>query len=176
MAHEAQRVYCNKLKAEFPDLFTGNTILDVGSLDINGNNRQFFTEIKKYIGVDLGAGNNVDIVCPIHEYQGEQEFDVVISTECFEHDKHWKKSMRKMYDLLLPNGAMIITAAGFGRVEHGTKKSCPEAAPFTHSYYRNVRAKDLLSVFDVDKEFSYWEISYEGDAKDIRFFGIKNFK
>lgn len=176
MAHKAQSEFCNRMKAQFPDMFTGNTILDVGSLDINGNNRQFFTDIKKYVGLDLGAGKNVDVISPAHLYNGVQEFDAVISTECFEHDKHYRASIKKMYDLLLPNGMMLITIAGEGRKEHGTARTEPKSSPFTNDYYKNITAKDFVEVLDLETDFSYWELSYDREPKDIRFFGIKNFK
>jgi hypothetical protein len=44
MAHQAQQDFCNSVRQLFPDHFRGKTVLDVGSLDINGNNRYLFTD------------------------------------------------------------------------------------------------------------------------------------
>ena len=41
MAHHAQQEYCKSIKQMFPNLFTGK-VLDIGSMDINGNNRYLF--------------------------------------------------------------------------------------------------------------------------------------
>ena len=37
-------------------------VLDIGSLDVNGNNRCHFIEPREYVGVDVGPGANVDVV------------------------------------------------------------------------------------------------------------------
>lgn len=173
MSHIAQQKFCNKIKGQYPHLFAGRNILDVGSMDINGNNRQFFDNIESYVGLDLGPGNNVDLVCPIHEFHPGKMYDVVISTECFEHDVHWKASIRRMYDLLCDGGMMILTIAGKHRPEHGTTATSPQDSPFTTEYYRNITFEDIVSLFQLEDEFSICELSYDGISRDIRFFGLK---
>lgn len=44
MAHKAQITYCNQIKQLYPEYFIGKNVLDVGSMDINGNNRYLFTD------------------------------------------------------------------------------------------------------------------------------------
>lgn len=173
MSHKAQRDFCNKIKSLYPHQFTGKNILDVGSMDINGNNKMFFDDIKSYIGLDIGPGNNVDVVCPIHVYEPNKMFDVVMSTECFEHDVHWKESIRKMYDLINDGGMLLLTIAGKFRPEHGTTRTSPNDSPYTTEYYRNITAEDFLSLFKLEDEFITWELSYDRISCDIRFFGIK---
>ena len=68
MAHPEQRTFMTYVKEKFPEKFINCRVLDIGSLDINGNNRYLFTDYK-YIGVDIGAGNNVDVVCRGHEFK-----------------------------------------------------------------------------------------------------------
>ena len=88
MAHEAQRQYCLKVKKRFSKWFHKKKILDAGSLDINGSNRYLFTDCE-YTGIDVGEGKNVDIVSTIHEFDAKDDsYDVIISTECFEHDMY----------------------------------------------------------------------------------------
>lgn len=173
MSHLAQQKFCNKIKGQYPHLFIGRNILDVGSMDINGNNRQFFDRTESYTGLDIGPGNNVDVIMPIHLFQPNNQYDVVISTECFEHDKHWREGIRRMYDLLCHGGMMIMTIAGKHRPEHGTTATSPNDSPYTTDYYKNITAEDLLSVFQLEDEFSIWEMSYDGISRDIRFFGLK---
>lgn len=174
MSHKAQQDFCYKIKKQYPYLFSGKTILDVGSLDINGNNQIFFDKIKSYIGLDIGPGPNVDIVMPIHLFLPNDRFDVVMSTECFEHDKHWEDSIRRMYELTKENGMMLLTIAGKYRPVHGTTETSPPDSPFTNDYYRNITAEDFLSLFELEDQFVIWELSYDGVSKDIRFFGIKS--
>ena len=61
MAHTEQRNFCKSVKAKYPDFFKNKKVLDIGSLDINGSNRDLF-ENCDYIGLDVGEGKNVDII------------------------------------------------------------------------------------------------------------------
>jgi len=90
MAHQEQAEFCQRIAARWPHLFQNKRVLDCGSLDINGNNRHLFTG-GSYLGIDLVAGPNVDVVTRIHKYVAGP-FDVVISTECFEHDSHFAET------------------------------------------------------------------------------------
>ena len=60
MAHHAQRLFFTRVKHRFPERFDGCSVLDIGSLDINGNNRYLFNG-GTYIGIDVGQGRNVDV-------------------------------------------------------------------------------------------------------------------
>ena len=68
----------------------GKKVLDVGSQDINGSYRSRFTEIGcEYIGTDIVAGNNVDVLCTFERLPfGDNSFDVVVSGQCLEHAEH----------------------------------------------------------------------------------------
>ena len=145
MAHQEQINFCKSVKEFMPDFFKGVSVLDIGSLDINGNNRYLFDNYD-YTGIDIGEGKNVDIVCKGHEFKpnGGHQFDVVISTECFEHDKYWRETVRNVIDNLLKSGGLFIfTCATTGRPEHGTKRTSPSDSPFTskaedcEDYYMN---------------------------------------
>src|SRR5271155_1541744 len=67
----------------------GDSILDVGSSDINGSRRDFELEGSCYIGVDLQAGKGVDVVVAqiSHLSFAAESFDIVVSTSCLEHDR-----------------------------------------------------------------------------------------
>ena len=93
MAHEAQQLFCLEVRDKYPDAFKNKRVLDCGSLDINGSNRYLFDGCT-YIGIDLGPGKNVDQISLIHEFTDPEGFDTIISTECFEHDMYWDKSLR----------------------------------------------------------------------------------
>jgi hypothetical protein len=170
MAHINQFEYCQKIKARFPQYFEDCKVLDVGSLDINGNNRYFFKDCK-YIGIDLGEGKNVDIICPVHKYNPGFQFDIIISTEMLEHDYNWKKSLKRMFKLLKKCGLLLITAATTGRKEHGTYANQNKSSPFTNDYYRNITTEMLAEALDFDKFLKY-EIDIVGT--DIYFWGIKD--
>ena len=167
--HRSVKTFIARVKERYPDSFNNKKVLEVGSLDINGSVRPFFTRCN-YTGLDIIEGPGVDVVSPVHLYEPAELFDTIISTEMLEHDSHWKKSLKQMVDLLKPGGLLVITAAGTGRPEHGTTASSPGSSPATNNYYCNVTAKMLASALQLEN-FSQWDISYINN--DIRFYGIK---
>ena len=111
MAHHQQKNFCTSVKEKFPIFFNGKWVLDIGSLDINGNNQYLFEQCG-YIGVDLLPGSNVDFVSMGHELLFPDEcFDVIISTECFEHDQYYEKTIKNIVRLLKPGGLFIFSCA-----------------------------------------------------------------
>lgn len=169
--HQEVNLFIQKVKDKYPDYFNKKKVLEVGSLDINGSVRKYFTDCD-YWGLDVGKGPGVDIVCPIHEYLDESQHDVVISTEMLEHDKYWKDSLQSMYNNLKPGGLLILTCAGPNRQEHGTTRTTPQDSPFTTDYYRNISIEDFISILP-PQDFQISEIKYAGDKIDLQFYGIK---
>ena len=143
MAHEAQIAFLLQVKASMPERFKGCRVLDIGSLDLNGNNRYLFEDYK-YLGVDIGYGENVDLVCRGHEVKDAHGFDIVISTECFEHTSSWPKILINMIRITREDGLVILTMAGDGRGTHGTIDSDEGSSPFTNSYYSYIGIDELV--------------------------------
>ena len=170
MSHQQQLDFVQSVKDEFPEYFKGTKVLEVGSLNINGSVRQFFEPVQ-YIGCDRGEGAGVDIVCQGHELPYPNEsFDVVISCECFEHDKHWEKTFQKMIDLVRKGGLVIFSCATIGRAEHGTTRTSPADAPFTNDYYRNLREEDFNQF---KSSFDSYRFSQCLSPRDLYFWGLK---
>lgn len=91
-----------------------NDVLEVGSADVNGNVRNLF-EGCNYIGTDMQAGNNVDIVVNGHdlkEHFKDKEFDLVFSFDTFEHDDKFWETMEQMKQVTKPGGWIVIGAPG----------------------------------------------------------------
>lgn len=89
-------------------------ILDVGSYDVNGTMKPIF-EKGQYVGLDMEEGPNVDIVGVSHDIPfKEEEFDIVISSSCFEHDDMFWISFQEMCRVLKPGGYMYIQAPSNG--------------------------------------------------------------
>lgn len=179
MAHSQQIEFCKKVKERFPSFFNGKLVFDIGSLDINGSNQYLF-ENSGYVGVDLFPGRNVDIACKGHELGlPDESVDVVISTECFEHDPHYDKTIHNIYRMLKPGGLFVFSCATTGRPEHGTRRTTPEDAPFIQllgdwaDYYKNLEEPDIRAVFDIDAAFEKYEFSVQYETHDLYFWGIK---
>jgi SAM-dependent methyltransferase len=174
MAHREQREWCELVKYAHDEFFVGTSVLDIGSLDINGNNRYLFEQCN-YTGIDIGDGNNVDVVCSGHLFKSDDLFDVVISTECFEHDEHWELTLNNVINNLLKDGGLFLfSCAAPGRPEHGTKRTSPKDSPFTNDYYRNLSEADIRSVLNCDAIFSNYKFKTRIDfPQDLYFYGIK---
>ena len=179
MAHIQQVEYCNRIKAQFPNWFKNKLVLDIGSLDINGNNQYLF-ENCPYWGLDIGEGRNVDIVSKGHELNlPDDTFDVIISTECFEHDMYYEKTLRNIYRMLKPGGLLLFTCATTGRPEHGTRRTTPGDAfllPDSDNwsdYYKNLTEEDFFAIFNFEHEFTKYEFGVNETSHDIYFYGFK---
>ena len=179
MAHQQQVNFLESVKEKFPDRFKNCSVLDVGSLDINGNTR-FLFEKPKYIGIDVGEGPNVDFVCKGHEFSSDEKFDIVVSTECFEHDMYYKETLKNCVNLCKPGGMFIFTCASTGRAEHGTRRTSPSDAPLLQGewsdYYKNLTEQDIREVLDIEKIFVDFKFTYEPNHKDLYFWGVKKNK
>lgn len=178
--HPEARDFVAFVKGILPEAFVGKRVLDVGSGDINGNNRWLF-ENCEYEGNDVYAGRNVTIVSKTKDLVlPSGSLDTIVSTECFEHDPEYADSWRKIYDLLKPGGVFCFTCASTGRKEHGTRKSSPGDSFGTigkladmQDYYKNLDVNDLHEVFPLDDAFSAWDAYYQSNTCDLYFVGVK---
>ena len=178
MAHQAQRQFCEQVREASPAYFKDVSVLDVGSLDINGSNRYLFSGCS-YVGVDVGAGRNVDLVSRCHELQFlDGAFDTIISTECFEHDPYFDRSLINIYRMLKSGGLFLFTCATTGRPEHGTVHREPADSPLTlqlpdfKDYYRNLTKEDVSAILPLTL-FQYSNFVTRTDTHDLQFWGIK---
>jgi SAM-dependent methyltransferase len=196
MAHKEQKEYLNKLKNKFPDAFKNRKVLDIGSFDVNGNEKPWFDNCD-FIGLDIGPGKGVDVVCPANEYDAPNEtFDTIISCECWEHNPFYKESIQNAVRMLKSGGYFIFTCATTGRPVHGTKtqdaidreKQITSQGNTTTSwvtmpnvfrenwdseYYKNVTENDIRECIKVDDIFSSYEFEIEYNHCDLYFWGIK---
>ena len=179
--HPAARDFTVFVKSILPQYFNNVTVLDVGSGDINGNNRFLFKDCK-YEGNDVIQTNNVTIVSRTKDLPFEDNtFDTIISTECFEHDPEYPESFKKIYSMLKPDGLFCFTCASTGRPEHGTRRTTPNDSygtvgniPDMTDYYKNLTEIDLNNVLDLNQLFSAWDTYYNSSAHDLYFLGIKS--
>jgi len=178
--HPEARDFTLFVKEILPNFFIGRRVLDVGSGDINGNNR-FLFENCEYDGNDVIKANNVTIVSKTKDLPFENNtFDTIVSTECFEHDPEYKESFAKIYDMLKPDGLFCFTCASTGRAEHGTRRTSPNDSYGTignlqdmSDYYKNLTEIELNEELPLNQFFSVWDTYYNSNSKDLYFVGIK---
>lgn len=124
----------------------GKSVLEVGSLDVNGSPRAAVMELSpsRYTGVDLSEGPGVDLVCDatgITRRFGPGSFDVVISTEMIEHARDWRTVISNLKDVLKPGGLLLLTTRSIGYPYH--------AYPHDYWRYEEEDLRAILSDMDV---------------------------
>ncbi len=180
--HPEARDFTVFVKTILPSFFNGKKVLDVGSGDINGNNR-FLFENCEYHGNDVISAPNVTIVSKTKDLPFEPEcFDTIISTECFEHDCEYEQSFKKIYSMLKPGGLFVFTCASTGRPEHGTRRTSPGDSYGTIGnlddmidYYKNLTIEDIQVIQPLKDVFGIWDSYYNSRSRDLYFVGIKKY-
>lgn len=179
MAHQQQIDFCQSVKKIFPEFFLEKLVLDIGSLDVNGNNQYLFSDCL-YLGVDLLPGINVDLVSKGHDLNlPDESVDTIVSTECFEHDQFYALTLRNIVRMLKPGGLFFFTCATTGRFEHGTRRTSPKDVPFIQEfdewgdYYKNLSEEDVRRAIDIEAIFKKYAFSVNLESKDLYFWGIK---
>jgi len=176
MSHAAQLEFVQLTKALFPEMFEKRKILEIGSLDVGGTVRGFFSQCD-YTGLDIDEGPGVDLVCEGQKYAAPDEsFDVVISCEVMEHNPYWPDTIRNMIRLLNYGGLMIMSCATVGRPEHGTTRSSPGSSPFTvdrgWNYYRNLTGRTIRKNVDLTS-LRQRAFASNWATWDLYFLGVK---
>lgn len=97
----------------------GLRVLDVGAYNVNGTYRRLFAE-HDYVGADVRAGPNVDLVLPDPYRWGiVAEYDVVISGQTMEHVEDLEAFARAIAAALKPGGlCCLITPWTWGHHEY----------------------------------------------------------
>ena len=155
-------------------------VLDVGSGDINGNNRSLFHRDSEYHGNDMAPAKNVTIVSKTSELPfADETFDVIVSSECFEHDPEYAKSLQKIVCMLKSDGLFFFTCASTGRREHGTRRTTPHDSYATiakntdwQDYYKNLTITDIADAIQLDT-FATRAAYYRKSTCDLYFYGVK---
>lgn len=120
-------------------------VLDIGGRNVNGSIRDLFPNATKYTAVDIRPGDGVDVVADAATWVPDQEYDVVVSTETFEHTEVWPQICNTMFKAMKPGGKLILTMAGPGRGEH----SAIDGGPLQPGeYYGNVDGERLRDTLE----------------------------
>ena len=118
-------------------------VLDIGAQDINGNNYdaialgKFNEKYVNYHGLDLSNGFNVDLVMDIQDLQVENYFDIIISSNCLEHDDFFWETFIKMSKILKVHGFLYVSVpstAAIHRYPVDNWRMFPDAAHALSKY------------------------------------------
>lgn len=138
------------------------SILEIGSLDVNGSLRHHRPSVDRYIGLDYSAGEGVDHVISDAEPWpvDDSAFDLVIASSVLEHDPLFWATFVKMVAKTRPGGHIYINAPSNGSV-HRYPLDCwrfyPDSAvalaQWAASQGFSVR---LIESFTVRRENDIW--------------------
>jgi SAM-dependent methyltransferase len=178
MAHFQQLRFVEAIGCLFPTFFENTKVLEVGSWSEHGSVRDQFKSCE-YIGSDVTVGKGVDVPVPGQNLAFPTEtFDVVLTCECFEHNPFWLETFVNMVRMLKPGGLLILTCAGTGRGEHGTRRtsssgSLSALAEHHQDYYQNLTRRDFERRIDLGIHFSCYQFFDNRYSKDLYFVGFK---
>ncbi len=102
------------------------TVLEVGSLDVNGSPRADVMAMgpRRYWGIDLAMGPGVDQIISISEYRENGFWDIVITCEMLEHVEDWRAVIGNLKRITVEGGCLIITTRSLGFPYHAFPIDC----------------------------------------------------
>jgi len=121
-------------------------MLDIGGRNVNGTPRLLFPNAVVYIVLDIEPGSNVDIVADAATWTPDREYDLVVSTECFEHAADWPQICVTAFKACKPGGRFIATMAGPGRPQHSGIDG--GSTLYAGEHYANVDGERLRDVLE----------------------------
>jgi hypothetical protein len=145
-------------------------VLDIGGRNINGGVRGLFPNATRYVAVDIREGDGVDVVADAATWVPDREYDVVVSTETFEHTDVWPDICLTAYKACRTGGRLILTMAGPGRAVHSAIDGGPSLHPGEH--YGNVEPDDLERVL-LTAGWRDVTVDYRADSRDTRAIATK---
>jgi SAM-dependent methyltransferase len=123
-------------------------VADLGSQDVNGSYRPLFDRPGwQYTGIDLVAGENVDVVLP-SPYRlpfSAEHFDVVVSGQAFEHVEFFWLTWMEMARLIKPGGLILLIAPSRGP-EHRYPTDCWRFYPDGYGALAKYAGLELVEV------------------------------
>ncbi len=99
--------------------------VDLGGRETNGHARDVFGPKVVWTVVDMVDGPGVDVVADAATW-GDQNYDIVLCAEVFEHTPRWPLIIANAYRLVDKSGVFIATAAGPRRAVHGVNHDDPD--------------------------------------------------
>ena len=142
------------------------SVIDVGSLDINGTVRDLFPH-SRYTGIDVVDGRAVDRVVDGAVWTPRTKVDVVVCCEMLEHCDQWPTVIHNIADNMLKSGGrLIVTAANLSREPH----SGIDGGPLhPDEFYENIDPV-ILEQTMIDAGFVDIELDVSGT--DVRATGL----
>jgi hypothetical protein len=118
-----------------------DAVVEFGSLNVNGSAR-CIVNCQRYVGIDIRAGRDVDIVCSAVDYTPESPPDAVLCLEVLEHAEPWKDIIKNAARVIGPHGTFVMTCATDPRAPHSVDgRLFPEG-----EFYANIDPEECKKV------------------------------
>jgi len=123
------------LRDWYPEhLKDGRIVLELGSREVYGGGpRTLFTGDHEYTGIDMLAGQGVDVEMNFHDlhkrYKAES-VDTVLCLDTLEHDDRFWLTLEQVARVLKRGGLFVLSVPSIGY---------PQYHPFPEDYYRFTR-------------------------------------
>jgi SAM-dependent methyltransferase len=140
-----------------------STVLEIGSLDVNGTTRPLFPDAGRYHGIDVVEGPGVDEVADAADWRSSERFDVVVSTEVLEHAPRWIEILQNAWRATAPGGSLLLTCATTPRQPHSAVDGW---AVRDGEWYQNVPVRAVREIVQA-WEPAWWCLEVALDRGDL---------
>lgn len=153
-----------------------NNILEIGSLDICGSQRNYdflgsgekwidlVSYTKKYTGLDLVEGRGVDVIGNSHNMPFEDDvFDLILCLNMLEHDDNAKKTLSEARRVLQKGKPFILT---FANEKHGEHKDLGGGS----DYYQNINKNKIYNFMN---SAGFHNFEYMEEGGDTYIYAVK---
>lgn len=139
------------LKKTFGKLEGIESVLEVGSKNVNGNSRSFFAAKNvRYVGCDIQEGEGVDILCDIssvesiRESVGHSHYDLILCMNVLEHLFEVNAALVNMKGLLRRGGYILVVVPQVWEL-HDYPSDFQRLHP---DYFREFCRRNAMDVLD----------------------------
>jgi SAM-dependent methyltransferase len=153
--HRSSFEHMRRLVATYLTDFPAGVVVDIGAYDVNGSYRPLFDRPGwSYVGIDVEAGPNVDVVLtsPTRIPMRSRTVNVVVCGQAFEHMEQFWLTWKEMVRILRPGGLIFLIAPSRGP-EHRYPVDC------WRFYPDGFRALGALAGLEVLEVRTDWEPS-----------------
>jgi SAM-dependent methyltransferase len=178
MSHPEQLGFFAAVADANAELVEQAAVIEIGAYDVNGSVRQLFGTARNYVGADICPGPGVDVVGYGHELDyPDGSFDLALSSECFEHDPYWAKTLAAMSRMVRPGGLVAFSCATGAFPEHGTLRTSvadnPGGPLGDPSYYRNLSQREIERAVPLSELFREHRFWYMPTTFGLYFAGVR---
>jgi SAM-dependent methyltransferase len=122
--------------------FQPESVLELGSCDVNGPVRILFRSATRWLGIDIAEGPGVEIVANAATWRSDERFDMVVSSSTFEHTPEWPQIVETAALHCKPGGHVVFSTVMHPFQQHSAR----DGALHDGEYYQDVTDTELAAA------------------------------